>query len=210
MNKILIATSNNGKFKEISSLLDQININSTKITQKIPEPIEDGDDFQQNATIKAKYYGNYFNQIALADDSGISVPDLDNQPGIHSARFAVNPATNQRDFPFAFEKLAKMLEKIGKNPIKEQINAYFTCNLALFNPFINQIINFEGRVDGILTYPARGQKGFGFDPIFTKNGMDKTFGQIDPDFKDTISHRSIAFKKLTSFLSQNNDIFRSI
>jgi len=201
-NELLIATGNRGKFSEISQPLSHLAIKCLPAYDFIiKEPEEDGETFAQNALLKARYYAKKTNIVALADDSGICVADLDNNPGIHSARYAVNPQSQKRDFPFAFDKLYSELKEKGVQP-ESRPKAFFMCNLAIFDPKTNFSINFEGRVDGYLTFPARGFKGFGYDPIFIKNGMSETFAEIDPSLKDEISHRFIAMSKLLKFLDQ--------
>lgn len=202
--KILIATNNKGKFAEIKTLLNQINVEAVPSFQfDIEEPEETGSTFAENSLLKAKYYANKTGLFALADDSGLCVEALNNAPGIHSARFAINEKTGKRDFNFACEKI--FLELAKKNITREQeIAAHFICNLSLFDPKTNFEISFEGRVDGTLAFPLRGDKGFGYDPIFVKDGMTETFAEIDPELKDKISHRADAFKKLVNWLNQFN------
>lgn len=204
--KILIASNNQGKINEISALLKQINIEAIApkdltIFENLIEPEETGKNFQENSLIKAKYYAQKSGFVALADDSGLCVSDLNNKPGIHSARFALNDK-GEKDFPHAFNKIFAELSQKNIN-LESKPQAYFICNLTLFDP-INQFCqSFEGRVNGTLTYP-KGDKGFGYDPIFIKNNMTKTFGEIDPQEKDKISHRGQAFKQLTDWLKSNN------
>ena len=186
-SRLLIASGNAGKISEISALLTPFGIKSIPASQfNLPEPEETGKTFAENSLIKAKFYGEKTGIVALADDSGLCIEAMNGEPGIHSARFA------QKNFPEAFEKISK---KIKKNP-----RADFVCNLTIFDPEKNFSISFEGRVDGTLIFPPRGDKGFGYDPIFIKDGMTKTFGEIDPQEKDQISHRGEAFKKLINWL----------
>jgi XTP/dITP diphosphohydrolase len=133
--------------------------------------------------------------MALADDSGLCVDAMNGEPGIYSARFAKNER-GESDFNFAFEKISAAIKN-------NNYAAHFICNLALFDPKTNFEISFEGRVDGNLTFPALGNKGFGYDPIFIKNGMNQTFGEIDPEEKDQISHRADAFLKLVNWLKNS-------
>lgn len=199
-SQILIATNNKGKFVEIESLLNQINIKAIPTFQfNIEEPEETGLTFAANSLLKAKYYANKTGLVALADDSGLCVEALNNEPGIYSARFAKN-AEGKNDFNFAFEKIFTELKKINaeKNP-----RAHFICNLTIFDPKTNFDISFEGRVDGVFTFPPRGNKGFGYDPIFIKDGMSQTFGEIDPELKDRISHRGEAFQKMVNWLQNH-------
>jgi len=198
-NKLLIATGNKGKFVEISQILYSLNIESVPAYDfNLEEPEEVGESFAQNALIKAKYYAKNTSLISLADDSGICIVDLDNRPAIHSARFAINPKSNKRDFDWAFSQIFAELKAKNVDPHSNP-KAFFICNLAIYNPQNDFSINFEGRVDGYLTFPPRGQKGFGYDPIFIKNGMEQTFGEIDGALKDKISHRGDAMSKLAEF-----------
>jgi XTP/dITP diphosphohydrolase len=200
-SQLLIATNNKGKFLEIESLLKQVNIAAIPTFQlNISEPDETGKTFVENSLLKAKYYGSKTGLVALADDSGLCVEALNGEPGIHSARFAKN-AAGKTDFSFAFEKISCALQKIAIDETQNP-SAHFICNLAIFDPKTNFKISFEGRVDGHLTFPARGTKGFGYDPIFIKNGMDQTFGEISPELKDKISHRANAFAKLVNWLKR--------
>ena len=186
-SRLLIASGNAGKILEISALLKPLGIKPIPASQfNLSEPEENGKTFAENSLIKAKFYGEQTKIVALADDSGLCIEAMNGEPGIHSARFA------QKNFPEAFEKISKK--------IKENSRAYFVCNLTIFDPEKNFSISFEGRVDGSLIFPPRGNKGFGYDPIFIKDGMTQTFGEIDPQEKDQISHRGEAFKKLINWL----------
>tara|TARA_Y100000389_G_scaffold32720_2_gene27860 strand:+ start:8107 stop:8718 length:612 start_codon:yes stop_codon:yes gene_type:complete len=196
MKKVLIATGNKGKLLEISKLLNEINIKAFDINDSnLEDPEENGLTFEDNSVIKAKYYGDHAGEISLADDSGLVIPVIDNQPGIYSARWAPN-----KDFNIAFKTIEGKLQQLDLNPRKDKIAAYFICNLSLYNPKNGQINSFEGRVDGFLQFPPKGDKGFGYDPIFIRDGDDQTFSQIDPKEKEEISHRADAFRKLVKFL----------
>lgn len=194
-DSLLIATGNKGKFSEIAALLEPIGIKAISTSQfNLEEPDESGKTFAENSLIKAKFYAEKTGLVALADDSGLCVEAMNGAPGIHSARFALDDS-GQKNFPAAFKKIS---EKIGKNR-----RAFFICNLSLFDPKKNFSISFEGRIDGELTFPARGNQGFGYDPIFIKNGMEKTFGEISAAQKDKISHRAEAFSKLVKWLNKS-------
>ena len=194
--QLLIATNNKGKFFEIESLLNQINIKAVPTFQfNIEEPEETGKTFAENSLLKARYYGSKTGLISLADDSGLCVDAINGEPGIYSARFAKNDR-GENDFNFAFEKISAAIKN-------NNYAAHFICNLTIFDPKTNFEISFEGRVDGNLTFPALGDKGFGYDPIFIKNGMNQTFGEIDPKQKDQISHRADAFLKLVNWLKNS-------
>lgn len=202
--KILIATGNKGKFTEIAALLKEVNIQSISINNfdNLEEPEETGKTFAENSLIKAKYYAKQTGLVSLADDSGICIEDLGNKPGIYSARYAVNELTNKTDFPHTFKKIFDELNIKGiKNDSKPK--AHFICNLTIFDPKDNSHIDFEGRIDGHLIYPPKGSSGFGYDPIFIKDGMNKTFGEIERFEKDKISHRGDAFEKLVKWLDNH-------
>jgi XTP/dITP diphosphohydrolase len=206
MKKILIATNNNGKFVEIAKLLENLDIQAVPASNlNLIEPEETAETFAENAFIKAKFYGDNAQILALADDSGLCIQDLENAPGVHSARYALDENGN-KNFKLAFEKIFTELQK--KNIFSSQKpQAFFVCNLCLYNPKNNFKINFEGRVNGYLTYPPLGNQGFGYDPIFIKNDMNQTFGEIDAELKHQISHRAEAFLQLENWLKKNYNIF---
>lgn len=200
-NEILIATGNDGKFKELSEIMKPFNIKciSPKVFN-ISEPEETGKTFAENSLIKSKYYAQKSGKIALADDSGLCISDLDSLPGINSARFAINPENQKRDFDYAFKKIYNQLASKNIN-LESKPKAYFICNLTIYNPFDQSFHSFEGRVDGYISVLPKGQKGFGYDPIFIKDGMNQTFAEIDQNLKDLISHRGDAAKKLAKYLN---------
>jgi XTP/dITP diphosphohydrolase len=184
--KLVIASNNPGKVKEISALLVPYAIEVISVADfNIKEPDETGLTFVENAKLKAEYYGKILNLPALADDSGICIEALEGFPGVYSARVA-GP---DKDFDKAFNEIeAKLLaQNLTSSP------AYFICSLALWTPS-GDIQDFEGRVDGIVSFPATGEQGFGYDPIFTPRDYNQRFAQMDPELKNTISHRSLAFK----------------
>ena len=189
-HKIVIASHNPGKVSEIKALLKPFNVDAVSASQMgLPEPIEDGDSFIANAEIKARATAKATNLPALADDSGLVVPSLGGDPGIYSARWG-GP---NKDFGLAMRTVWQRLEK--RSPA-----AYFTCALSLCWPNTmdnpEHVENFEGHINGTLTWPPRGKRGFGYDPIFIPNGFKITFGEFDPDLKHAISHRAEAFNKL--------------
>jgi len=183
---LVIATHNPGKLREIADLLAPF---GTKVLSAgelgLPEPVEDEDTFIGNALIKARAAVQGSGKPALSDDSGLVVPALGGQPGIHSARWA-GP---ERDFNAA---MALVQEKLGDNPNRR---AYFISVLSLAWPD-GHVESFEGRIYGTMVWPPRGDKGFGYDPMFLPDGYDVTFGEMDYDEKQRISHRAVAFQKL--------------
>lgn len=187
-SKLLLASNNPGKVNEIKLLLSPFNIEIISITDlNVEEPEETGLTFIDNAKLKAEYYGKICNIPALADDSGISIEALDGFPGIYSARIA-GP---NKQFNQAFDLIKQKL--IEKNLVTSP--AHFTCALTLWWPDGHFEI-FEEHLNGSISFPAAGKHGFGYAPIFTPNGYDKTFAQIEDDEKNKISHRAKAFNKL--------------
>lgn len=189
--RLVLATHNPGKVPEIEALLGGHYSVVTAGSLNLPEPDETESTFMGNALLKARQAADLSGEVAIADDSGMSVAALDGAPGIFSARWA-GP---DRDFAFAMKKVEQRLEEIGSN----DRSAWFTSALAVAWPNGPAVV-VEGRVDGILTFPPRGTRGFGYDPIFIPEGHDQTFGELDPAFKDSISHRARAFEKLRDAL----------
>lgn len=191
--KLVIATHNAGKLVEISDLLSPFGITVTSAGELgLQEPVEDQDTFVANARIKAHFAAKASGLPALSDDSGITVDALDGAPGVYTADWAETP--NGRDFPMAMTKVWDLLEQ---KSAPEPRTAAFNCTLCLAWPDGHDEV-FEGRVDGRLVWPMRGEQGFGFDPMFLPNGEALTFGEMDPARKKSISHRSDAFAKLVA------------
>lgn len=196
-NEIVIASHNQGKVKEIRALLAHFNLKITSSSDYgLIEPIEDASDYEGNALIKARYVAKETGKIALADDSGLSVNALGGNPGIYSARWAISE-TDDKDFNFAMKRIENELIALKTDDYR----ASFFCALALVYPNGTEKV-YLGQVKGSLVFPPRGDKGFGYDPIFIADTMDKTFGEIEPNFKHSISHRADAFRQLTHNLSQ--------
>lgn len=189
--RLVAATHNPGKAVEIAALLDgRFEIVTAKSLNLI-EPEETESTFVGNAVLKARAAADASGLVALADDSGLSVAALDGAPGIFSARWA-GP---DKDFAHAMNKVEERLEEI----VADDRAAWFTSALAVAWPD-GPCLVVEGRVDGRLTFPPRGDRGFGYDPIFIPEGGDLTFGQMEPAEKDAISHRARAFQKLKAAL----------
>ena len=194
--KLVIASHNPGKVYEINNLLSPFGVEVVSAGELgLPEPVEDGDTFSVNAELKARAAAKGADLPALADDSGLVVPVLDGDPGIYSARWAENPTGSDKDFDYAMNKVRQAIETKGINP--EGQNAYFACSLSLCWPD-QQVETLEGTVNGSLTFPPRGEKGFGYDPIFVPINYQLTFGEMDQNEKHRISHRADAFNKLVT------------
>jgi XTP/dITP diphosphohydrolase len=183
--RLVVASHNPGKVREIEALLAPFGVAAMGAAELgLPEPEETEPTFAGNARIKAEAAATGANLPALADDSGLCVSALGGAPGVYSARWA-GPG---KDFAVGMARIDK---ELGGNPDK---HAMFVCALALAAPGQETEI-FEGRVFGALTFPPRGMKGFGYDPIFVPEGHRFTFGEMDPDAKHAISHRAKAFEK---------------
>jgi XTP/dITP diphosphohydrolase len=189
--RLVVATHNPGKARELAEILDNRFPLATAGELGLPEPEETESTFIGNALLKARAAAEASGLVALADDSGLSVAALGGQPGIYSARWA-GPA---KDFTLAMAKVEERLEEAGG----DDRAAWFTCALAVAWPSGPAVV-VEGRVDGTLTFPPRGDKGFGYDPIFLPQGSNLTFGEIEPLTKDGMSHRARAFEKLKAAL----------
>lgn len=194
-DKLVIASHNAGKIREIGALLAPHGISVVSVADLgFEEPEETEDTFAGNARIKAHAAAKASGLPALSDDSGLMVDALNGDPGVYTADWAETP--NGRDFPMAMKKVWDLLEtKDAPSPR----TAHFCCTLCVAWPDGEDVV-FEGRVTGQLTWPMRGKLGFGFDPIFVPNGYSDTFGEMDPAQKHAMSHRADAFKKLKAGL----------
>lgn len=191
---LIIASHNVGKVREFRELLAPFGFAvSSAAERNLPEPEETGQTFEENAALKAVAAAKASGVLSLADDSGLVVPALDDAPGIYSARWA-GPT---KDFAQAMGRVARELHQLGVEPTGAA--AYFVCVLSLAAPN-GQVRNLRGEVHGTLTFPPRGDRGFGYDPIFIPSGYSETFGEMEPDAKHRISHRAKAFDALTDHL----------
>ena len=187
--RLVIASHNPGKVREIGALLDGHGLDVVSAGKlDLPEPEETGTTFVMNAELKARAAADLSGLPALADDSGLCVDALGGDPGIFSARWG----GEERDFGRAMQLVEDKLRETPDAPR----DAHFICALALAWPD-GHVEWFEGRVDGCIVWPPRGDKGHGYDPIFQPLGYDKTFAEIDPAVKNAISHRADAFRQLT-------------
>jgi XTP/dITP diphosphohydrolase len=189
--RLVIASHNSGKVEEIEALLRPYDVTVIGAgALGLPEPQETGLTFEENAALKAHAAAKASGLVALADDSGLVVPALGGAPGIYSARWA-GPT---KDFRIAMDRVHRELGDKDRH-------AHFVAVLALAWPpkkYGGEEALFRGEVHGRLTWPPRGERGFGYDPIFIADGYDQTFGELDPDLKHRISHRARAFAKLVA------------
>jgi XTP/dITP diphosphohydrolase len=193
---LLVATHNSGKLREIADLLSPFAIATKSAAElHLPEPEESGVTFTENALLKARAAAQASGLVSLADDSGLCVTALDGAPGIYSARWT-GPT---KEFAFGMSRI--------ENELREKettdFSAKFVCVLALVLPD-DGTETFEGEVHGRLQFPPRGNKGFGYDPIFVPEGLTQTFGELEPGQKHAMSHRSRAFEKFLAATGLSN------
>ncbi|MGC6512201.1 MAG: RdgB/HAM1 family non-canonical purine NTP pyrophosphatase [Parvibaculales bacterium] len=189
--RLVIASHNDGKVREINDLVAPFGMQAISAgALGLPEPEETGTTFIANAELKALAAATASGLPALADDSGLAVDALGGNPGIYSARWAVTDS-GERDFHYAMQKVEQALSAIAEAPR----TARFICALSLAWPD-GHMESFEGKVEGSLVWPPRGDKGFGYDPVFVPEGGDHTFAEIEPETKHAMSHRADAFAQL--------------
>jgi XTP/dITP diphosphohydrolase len=193
---LVIASHNEGKVREIRELLSPYGLTVKSAAElNLPEPEETGATFVENAMLKARAAAAASGMMALADDSGLAVDALCGAPGIYSARWA-GP---QKDFAAAMDRVQHDLgDRSAQNA-----SAKFVCALALAQPRGDTEV-YEGEVHGHLVFPPRGDKGFGYDPIFVPEGLTETFGEIEPAQKHAMSHRARAFEKFIAATGLSN------
>jgi XTP/dITP diphosphohydrolase len=192
--ELLVATRNTGKIKELRELLANLPVRLRGLDEfpHISDVEETGATFAENAFLKAKIYAEKTGLYALADDSGLEVAALGGAPGVFSARYAGENATNE-------EKINKLLDELNKTKNKERL-ARFVCVMA-FADKSGEIIHFEeGFCDGRIAEKSFGINGFGYDPIFIPEGFEETFGELNENVKQKISHRAQAVEKIIRFL----------
>jgi XTP/dITP diphosphohydrolase len=191
---LLVGSANRKKAAELSALLQGLpwEVRNLHDYPTVPEPEETGATFEENALLKARYYGEAFNVSCLADDSGLVVDVLDGAPGIYSARYAGPGATDA-------DNCAKLLDALEEYMWHER-TARFVCHTAFFRP--GHAVHVEdGAVEGHISMEPFGDGGFGYDPLFVPLGYDRTFGEMDPVEKHGLSHRGRALAKFRAYLA---------
>lgn len=189
--RLVVATHNPGKARELTQILENRFELVTAGQLGLAEPDETETTFVGNALLKARAAAEASGLVALADDSGLSVAAIGGDPGVYSARWA-GP---DKDFALAMQAVMDKVEASGS----ADRACWFTCALAVAWPGGPGLV-VEGRIDGTLAWPPRGDRGFGYDPIFQPDGFTQTFGELDPTAKDAMSHRARAFTKLKAAL----------
>ncbi len=195
IKEIVVGSNNDGKIKEIKDLLPKYYDITSPKDYGLKSPKENGDTFLKNSLIKAKYFSKKTKKICIADDSGLEIELLNNQPGIYSARWGGKSG----DFNLAISKIYKKLSKLDKNWKSKKIKARFICALTIYGLKKNPIQSI-GIINGRISNKKIGNKGFGYDPIFIPENKRITFGQMSQKLKFKNDHRAKAFKKIKKFL----------
>ncbi|HWP90589.1 MAG TPA: XTP/dITP diphosphatase [Thermodesulfobacteriota bacterium] len=196
IKEIVLATKNRGKIKEFSDLLSPVfgRIISLREFNNIPEIVEDGETFSENALKKARVISKLTQKITLADDSGLEVDALGGRPGVFSSRYAGENAGDE-------ENINKLLRELKGEANR---NARFVCCLALVFPDGREI-TVEGRCEGVIVEDPRGEGGFGYDPVFYLPELNKTMAELTLEEKNLVSHRSRAVNALIMYLNGQKD-----
>lgn len=189
---LVVATGNRGKLAELRALLEGLPVDVRGVHEVLPQPphvVEDGTTFEANARKKACTVAQATMLLTLADDSGLEVDALGGQPGVRSARYAHDGATDAENNAHLLHALEAAVESGAPGPAR----ARFRCVLALVDPLTSEEpLFFEGRCEGAITQTPRGSGGFGYDPLFVVEGMDKTLAELSDDEKNAVSHRAKA------------------
>lgn len=191
MKELILASNNAHKVEEIKSILDDYKILTLKDIGYYEDIIEDGTTFEENALIKARTIAKYSGKAAIADDSGLSVALLDGRPGVYSARYS-EEKTDEKN-------IEKVLEELNGGKSK----AKFVSVIALVRPDGSEI-TFRGECHGEIIFEKRGSNGFGYDPIFYVPSLEKTFAELTPEQKNSISHRKESLEKFSKYLKEED------
>ena len=191
MKELILASNNAHKVEEIKSILEDYNILTLKDIDYTEEIVEDGSTFEENALIKARTICKYSGKTAISDDSGLSVELLDGRPGVYSARYS----KEQTD--------EKNIEKVLAELNGEKSEAKFVSVIALVRPDGSEV-TFRGECHGEIIFEKRGNNGFGYDPIFYVPSLEKTFAELTPEQKNSISHRKESLEKFSKYLKEED------
>ena len=191
MKELILASNNAHKVEEIKSILDDYKILTLKDIGYYEDIIEDGTTFEENALIKARTIAKYSGKVAIADDSGLSVALLDGRPGVYSARYSKEQSDE------------KNIEKVLAELNGEKSKAKFVSVIALVRPDGSEI-TFRGECHGEIIFEKRGSNGFGYDPIFYVPSLEKTFAELTPEQKNSISHRKESLEKFSKYLKEED------
>jgi XTP/dITP diphosphohydrolase len=194
-SELLVATNNAGKVRELARLLALMPLRLRLLSEfgDIPEAVESGTTFAENAVLKAAHYSALSGLFTLSDDSGLAVDALGGRPGVYSARYVGPHATYA-------ERMSRLLEELAAADDAER-RARFVCVIAVADPSTGEVKTFEGVCEGRIARAPRGTGGFGYDPVFVPEGHAQTFGELPDQIKQQISHRARALAKAARFLS---------
>lgn len=192
--ELIVATTNEGKARELAELLAGVRARLRGLTEFPHAGVaeETGETFEENAAQKATFYGRLLRAATLADDSGLEVDALGGAPGVHSARYAGEGASDGR-------RVERLLEELGRSGARDR-SARFVCVVAIYEPDGGTIHLFRGVCEGRIADEARGANGFGYDPVFVPEGYAESFAQLPPDVKRRISHRARALAGAKAYL----------
>ena len=196
--KLVLATQNQGKIREIGEILQDQNgveLLSLRNYPDAPDVVEDGKTYEENAIKKASTLAKYTGHLTIADDSGLEVDALDGAPGVHSARYAGENASDQ-------DRIVKLLDALQNIP-DDRRSARFICTMAIAAP-LAQVRVVRGDCEGRITRAPCGVSGFGYDPVFVPTGYDKTFAELGDEIKNQVSHRAKALIMARNILSEMN------
>ena len=196
--KLVLATRNQDKVREISEILkieDGIELLSLHNYPDAPDVVEDGKTYEENAIKKASTLAEYTGHLTIADDSGLEVDALDGAPGVHSARYAGENASDR-------DRVVKLLDALQNVP-GDRRSGRFICAMAIADP-LAQVLVVRGVCEGRIIRMPRGTEGFGYDPVFVPVGYDKTFAELGDEIKNQISHRAKALDEAKKLLSEIN------
>ena len=188
--KLLVATKNKKKLKELRALLEDLDIRVLCLADlggRAPRIVENGSTFKANALKKAVVNASFYKMLTLGEDSGLCVDALGGEPGIFSSRFA-GPGKNDR------KNNEKLLKLLGDKPLRQR-KAHYVCAVALADESGEKIGVVEGRCSGIIAHNNRGSNGFGYDPLFIVPRLNRTFGELDEEVKHRLSHRYRGLQK---------------
>jgi len=193
IKEVLVGTNNQGKYKEICDLLPKEVKKYSPKQFNIRTPEETGKSFKENSMIKASFFSKKTNLICLSDDSGLEIDILNGEPGIYSSRWA----GEKGDFDFSIRKIFEKINKIEKSHLKNK-KSRFVCCMTLFWPN-GKNFSSQGVIQGKISNKKKGNRGFGYDPIFIPDGYEQTFGEMESSLKMSIDHRYKAFTKIEKF-----------
>ncbi|ANS75551.1 non-canonical purine NTP pyrophosphatase [Paenibacillus yonginensis] len=202
-NAIIVSTRNKGKVREFAHALAFLGkpVKSMYDFPDVPEVVEDGTTFAENARKKAKEVGDRLGLPVLADDSGLCVDRLDGRPGVYSARFAGEGASDEMNNEKLLAELAEL--NLGEDTEQPLLSpARFVCSLAYYDPASGSFVEADGEVDGWITSEPAGSGGFGYDPLFYLPEYEKTMAELSLEEKQAISHRGRALRKLAEMLEK--------